>query len=221
MFKNHKWARLSYVHYTKWHSGLGCRGPPDRTHARPLADSWTEEVAPLPAPTPAQPSSSLPGPVAVLSVAVRGMFPHGHPDLSHCPEDESSSPQALVIGQCLSSLISFHHHRVLAPPSTVSPRGRATRKASSPCLPLFPPAKGKIQTHWDQPQQRQGLRGPLCLPIPSSRAGSSPQGLTRWHHPHLQKPPTVRTPGGYFLGLQRPGQVRAIRKPKEGRIKRM
>lgn len=55
MFKNHKWPRLSYVHYTKWHFVLKCWGsirprvqPPDHSPPRSLHRPDTRGSAALP-----------------------------------------------------------------------------------------------------------------------------------------------------------------------------
>lgn len=75
LFKNHKWPRLSCVHYTKWHFVLKCTGtivqgqPPD--HSPPQSHKQRDggSAAPLPARTPGQATVISFIFVTVLSVA--------------------------------------------------------------------------------------------------------------------------------------------------------
>lgn len=65
MFKNHKWPRLSCVHYTKWHFVLKCTGtvvwgqPTDHSPSQSHKQLDGGRAAPLPTPLQARPFSFL------------------------------------------------------------------------------------------------------------------------------------------------------------------
>lgn len=159
MFKNHKWARLSCVHYTEWHFVLKCPGPwppdcsPSPTHQQ-LARGST-----LPTQLQARPCSSLPGPVLVPSKAIcpippapsqhgseTEIFPH---DYRVCPSASLRIRGVPILNACdirgpTSSLISSSPFPGPSPRSRDSdfsslllPSHRAMTR-SSLCLGRFP-----------------------------------------------------------------------------------
>lgn len=108
---------------------------------------------------------------------------------------------------------------------TISPKG-SHQEGLSPYLTCFQFSKGKTQMSQGPTQTRTGIRGPQSLPVPLARVqfplhqGAANKALEAATPapPHWNKTPTFRTPGALKA---RPGQVRAFRKPKEERIKRM
>lgn len=97
LFKNHKWPRLSCVHYTKWHFVLKFMSTviqghfPDHSSAQSHKQLDGGSAGPLPVPTPGQATLICFISVMIPSVAfcccpsspvsteqIKGMFPHCH-----------------------------------------------------------------------------------------------------------------------------------------------
>ena len=99
MFKNHKWARLSCVHYTEWHFVLKCPGPWPPDYSPPLTHQQLARGSTLPTQLQARPCSSLLGPVLVPSKAICPIPPalsqHGR-EREFIPHDNRVCPSAAL-----------------------------------------------------------------------------------------------------------------------------
>ena len=99
MFKNHKWARLSCVHYTEWHFVLKCPGPWPPDYSPPLTHQQLARGSTLPTQLQARPCSSLLGPVLVPSKAICPIPPalsqHGR-EREFIPHDNRVGPSAAL-----------------------------------------------------------------------------------------------------------------------------